>query len=214
MGFDENIVDFVNWVIEYVWLCNVFWWKFFFIGKFLQFGGIFYDIYGMIICFVCEYVNGIYCKLNLDFSIVCKMQIGGFDGDFGSNEILFGNEKWIVIVDGFGVLVDFNGLDCEEFLCLVKKCVMIVEYDFSKFFKDGYCVFVEDSNVILLNGEVIINGMIFCNIYYFCDIGMVDVFVFCGGCLELIDFILVNCFIKDGKLFIFFIVEGVNLFII
>lgn len=121
MGFDENMVDFVDWVIEYVCYCGVFWWKFFFIGKFFKLGGIFYDIYGMIIFLVCEYVKGIYCKFNFDFFIVCKMQIGGLDGDFGFNEIFFSNEKYIVVVDGFGVFVDFNGIDKDEFCCLVKN---------------------------------------------------------------------------------------------
>lgn len=44
-----------------------------------------------------EYIMGIYRKLNLDESLVRKMQTGGPDGDLGSNEILLGKEKYTAI---------------------------------------------------------------------------------------------------------------------
>jgi len=51
-----------------------------------------------------QFVTGIYRKLGLDQKEVTKIITGGPDGDLGSNEILMGQEKFIAIVDGSGVL--------------------------------------------------------------------------------------------------------------
>jgi len=50
---------------------------------------------------------------------------GGPDGDLGSNEILMGNEKFLGIVDGSGVIYDPEGLDKNELNQLAKHRVMV-----------------------------------------------------------------------------------------
>lgn len=59
--------------------------------------------YGMTTLSVREYVMGIYRKLNLDPTLVRKLQTGGPDGDLGSNEILLGNEKYTGIGKSIGM---------------------------------------------------------------------------------------------------------------
>lgn len=213
MGPDENTAELVNWATEHARIRGAPWWKSFFTGKSPKLGGIPHDTYGMTTLSVREYVKGIYRKLNLDPSKVRKMQTGGPDGDLGSNEIKNGNEAYVAIVDGAGVLCDPNGLDREELLRLANKRAMISEYDVSKLSKDGYRVLCEDNHVTLPNGEVVNNGTSFRNTFHLRDIGCVDAFVPCGGRPASIDLISVNKLIKDGKSVIPYFVEGANLFI-
>ena len=149
MGPDENTANLVDWATEHARVRGAPWWKSFFTGKSPKLGGIPHDHYGMTTLSVREYVNGIYRKLNLDPSKIRKFQTGGPDGDLGSNEILLSNEKYTAIVDGSGVLVDPQGLDCTELIRLAKERVMIQEYDISKLSSSGYRVLVDESNVTL-----------------------------------------------------------------
>ncbi|CAK3905447.1 NAD-specific glutamate dehydrogenase [Lecanosticta acicola] len=213
MGPDENTADLVNWATEHARARGAPWWKSFFTGKSPKLGGIPHDSYGMTTLSVREYVKGIYRKLNLDEKEVRKLQTGGPDGDLGSNEIILGDEKYVSIVDGSGVLVDPNGLDRSELLRLAKERKMIVHFDISKLSKDGYRVLVEENNVVLPSGEVVNNGTTFRNTFHLRDTEKYDVFVPCGGRPESIDFTSASKLISKGKATIPYIVEGANLFI-
>jgi glutamate dehydrogenase len=160
-----------------------------------------------------EYVKGIYRKLNLDESQVRKLQTGGPDGDLGSNEIKLGNEKYVAIVDGSGVLVDPKGLDCDELVRLAKARSMISNYDISRLSPEGYRVLVDETNVKLPSGELVYNGTAFRNTFHIRGGDHYDTFVPCGGRPESIDLTTVNKLIVDGKSTIPYIVEGANLFI-
>ncbi|KAN0076061.1 Glutamate/Leucine/Phenylalanine/Valine dehydrogenase domain containing protein [Elaphomyces granulatus] len=213
MGPDENTADLVDWATEHARKRGAPWWKSFFTGKSPKLGGIPHDTYGMTTLSVRQYILGIYRKLNIDPSTVRKMQTGGPDGDLGSNEILLGNEKYISVVDGSGVIVDPNGLDREELVRLAKKRVMISEFDLSKLSPEGYRVLVDESNVKLPNGEIASNGMIFRNTFHLRRDHPYDIFVPCGGRPESIDLSTVGKLIVDGKSVVPYIVEGANLFI-
>ncbi len=213
MGPDENTADLVDWATEHARARGAPWWKSFFTGKSPRLGGIPHDTYGMTTLSVREYVLGIYRKLNLNPANVRKLQTGGPDGDLGSNEILLGNEKYISIVDGSGVLVDPNGINHDELVRLAKKRVMISEFDMSKLSSEGYRVLVEQSDVQLPTGEVVPNGMIFRNTFHLRGTHKYDVFVPCGGRPESVDLASVGKLISEGKTMIPYIVEGANLFI-
>ncbi|EXJ53921.1 NAD-specific glutamate dehydrogenase [Cladophialophora yegresii CBS 114405] len=213
MGPDENTADLVDWATEHARARGAPWWKSFFTGKSPKLGGIPHDAYGMTTLSVREYVLGIYRKLNLDPSKIRKLQTGGPDGDLGSNEILLGNEKYVAIVDGSGVLVDPAGLDRGELVRLAKQRVMIAEYDISNLSPQGYRVLVDETNVTLPSGEKVNNGMTFRNTFHLRDGSQYDLFVPCGGRPESIDLSTTAKLIADGKCKIPYIVEGANLFI-
>ncbi|GAD98634.1 NAD+ dependent glutamate dehydrogenase [Paecilomyces variotii No. 5] len=213
MGPDENTAELVDWATEHARRRGASWWKSFFTGKSPKLGGIPHDAYGMTTLSVRQYVLGIYRKLNIDPSTVRKLQTGGPDGDLGSNEILLGNEKYIAVVDGSGVLVDPQGIDHDELVRLAKKRATISEFDTSKLSPKGYRVLVDESNVTLPNGEVVNNGMVFRNTFHLRRDHEYDMFVPCGGRPESIDLSSVGKLIVDGKTSIPYIVEGANLFI-
>lgn len=213
MGPDENTAELVDWATEHAKNRGAPWWKSFFTGKNPKLGGIPHDHYGMTTLSVRQYVEGIYRKLHIEPSTVRKLQTGGPDGDLGSNEILLGNEKYIAIVDGSGVIVDPNGLNMDELRRLAKKRVTISEFDVSKLSSEGHRVLVDESDVKLPSGELVHNGMIFRNTYHLRTEQPYDVFVPCGGRPESIDLSTVGKLIRNGKSTIPYIVEGANLFI-
>lgn len=213
MGPDENTADLVDWATEHARKRGAPWWKSFFTGKSPKLGGIPHDAYGMTTLSVREYVLGIYRKLNLNESQVCKLQTGGPDGDLGSNEILLGQEKYAAVVDGSGVLVDPQGLDRAELVRLARKRTMISDFDVKKLSPQGYRVLVDESNITLPSGDQIPNGTTFRNTFHLRDARAFDMFVPCGGRPESIDLTTVNKLIVDGKSVIPYIVEGANLFI-
>jgi glutamate dehydrogenase len=96
-----------------------------------------------------QYVKGIYRKLGLNEANVTKLQIGGPDGDLGSNEIKLGLEKTIGVVDGSGVLFDPQGINREELLRLAKSREMVVHFNRAYLSQDGFFVSVDDANVKL-----------------------------------------------------------------
>ncbi|KAL1958067.1 hypothetical protein VTO42DRAFT_5107 [Malbranchea cinnamomea] len=212
MGPDENTAELVDWATEHARKRGAPWWKSFFTGKSPKLGGIPHDTYGMTTLGVRQYVEGIYRKLKIDPSTLKKLQTGGPDGDLGSNEILLGNEKYVAIVDGSGVIVDPNGLDRDELLRLAKKRAMISHFDMSKLSSQGYRVLVDETNVTLPTGEFVSNGTVFRNTFHL-RAGEFDVFVPCGGRPESINLTNVSDLISDGKTLIPYIVEGANLFL-
>lgn len=96
-----------------------------------------------------QYIKGIYRKLGLNEGNVTKLQIGGPDGDLGSNEIKLGIEKTIGIVDGSGVLFDPQGINREELLRLAKNRDMISHFNKAYLSQAGFLIGVDDVNVKL-----------------------------------------------------------------
>ena len=215
MGPDENTADLVDWATTHARERGASWWKSFFTGKNPKLGGIPHDEYGMTTLSVRVYVENTCRKLGRPEREVKKLQTGGPDGDLGSNEILLGNEKYIAIVDGSGVLADPNGLHREELLRLAKKRAMISEFDISKLSSAGYRVLVDENNIKLPSGESIANGTSFRNGFHLRDFRKegLELFVPCGGRPESINLSNVGKLITDGKSNIPIIVEGANLFI-
>ncbi len=80
---------------------------------------------------------------------VTKLQIGGPDGDLGSNEIKLSSDKTIGVVDGSGVLFDPKGIDRKELLRLANARKMVSNFDRKYLSKDGFFVSIEDTNVTL-----------------------------------------------------------------
>lgn len=213
MGPDENTADKVDWATEHARVRGAPWWKSFFTGKSPKLGGIPHDEYGMTSLSVREYVKGIYRKLNINPAQVRKLQTGGPDGDLGSNEILLSNEKYIAIVDGFGVVADPNGLNHDELIRLAKKRAPVSEFDTSKLSPKGYLVLVDQKDIKLPSGEIVANGTAFRNAFHLRNDLQINSFVPCGGRPEAIDLQNVNKLIVDGKSTIPYLVEGANLFI-
>ena len=118
-------------------------------GKSQSIGGIPHDTYGMTTRSVHAYVKGVLRKLNLKEEESTKLQIGGPDGDLGSNEILISKDKTIGIVDGSGVIYDPKGLDRKELFRLVGKRAMVCEFDKSKLSPNGYFVPIDDVDITL-----------------------------------------------------------------
>lgn len=226
MGPDENTAGFVNWATLHAkkrGAAHGYPWKAFFTGKSPSLGGIPHDEYGMTTLSVRAYVEGAYDKLGVkDWSTETKIQMGGGDGDLGSNEIkLSGNEKYVGIVDGFGVIVDEDGIDKQELLRLANARKGNDHFDKSKLGPKGYAIMVDDKDVKLPNGKVIKNGLLFRNQFHlklpdvYPTKGFVKLFVPCGGRPSSINANNVHNLIDDktGKSLIPLIVEGANLFI-
>ncbi|KAK9455633.1 Glutamate/Leucine/Phenylalanine/Valine dehydrogenase-domain-containing protein [Dipodascopsis uninucleata] len=214
MGPDENTAGLVDWATIHARSRGAPWWKSFFTGKSPELGGIPHDEYGMTSLSVREYVLGIYRKLNIKQSEVRKLQTGGPDGDLGSNEILLSGEKYIVIIDGSGVLVDPNGIDRDELVRLAKARRMISEFNKSKLSSKGYKVLVDEKDVRLPTGEIVQNGTVFRNTFHLrAGSENITLMVPCGGRPEAIDINTVDRLIVDGKSCVPYIVEGANLFI-
>src|SRR5579871_5568463 len=128
-----------------------------------------------------------------------------------ADEILLSREKYIVIIDGSGVLVDPRGLDRGELTRLAKARKMISHFDTSKLSKDGFRVLVDETDVKLPSGETIASGMNFRNTYHLR--AQAQCFVPCGGRPEAIELSNVGNLIIDGKSKIPYIVEGANLYV-
>lgn len=97
MGPDENTAGLVDWATTHAKARAAPFWKSFFTGKSPSLGGMPHDTYGMTSLGVREFVVGIYREMSVDPSEMMKLQIGGPDGDLGSNEILLSNEKYAAI---------------------------------------------------------------------------------------------------------------------
>ena len=124
-------------------------WNAFTTGKSQNIGGIPHDTFGMTTRSVRQYIKGIYRKLGMNEANVTKLQIGGPDGDLGSNEIKLGHERTIGVVDGSGVLYDPEGINRAELLRLANTRQMVSHFNKAYLSKAGFCVGVEDMNVKL-----------------------------------------------------------------
>ncbi|KAG7875923.1 hypothetical protein KL938_004857 [Ogataea parapolymorpha] len=225
MGPDENTAGFVDWATLHARKRGAkygFPWKAFFTGKSPTLGGIPHDEYGMTSLSVRAYTEKIYEKLGItDLGKITKVQIAGGDGDLGSNEIkLSREEKYVAIVDGFGVVVDEDGLDKKELLRLAHERKGNQHFDKSKLGPKGYLVLVDDTDVKLPDGRVIASGLTFRNNFHLTlkenfPNNFIKLFVPCGGRPNSLDANNVHSLIdeKTGKSIIPFIVEGANLFI-
>ena len=72
---------------------------------------------------------GLLEKQGIDEETVRKLQIGGPDGDLGSNEILISKDKTVGIVDGSGVVYDPEGLDRTEITRLAEARSMVEDFN-------------------------------------------------------------------------------------
>ena len=225
MGPDENTAGFVDWATLHAKKRGAkfgFPWKAFFTGKSPEIGGIPHDEYGMTTLSVRAFTEGVYKKLNInDWSTVKKLQMGGGDGDLGSNEIkLSGDEKYIGIVDGFGCIVDEDGIDKDELLRLANNRYGNNQFDKSKLGPKGYIVLVNDKDIKLPNGQIVHNGIQFRNQFHLnlqniYPKDFINLWTPCGGRPNSIDVSTVNSLLdpKTGKSIIPIIIEGANLFI-
>lgn len=226
MGPDENTADLVDWATLHAKKRGSklgFPWKAFFTGKSPELGGIPHDKYGMTTLSVREYITGTYKKLGItDWSKINKLQMAGGDGDLGSNEIKFsGEEKYVGLVDGYGVIVDEDGIDKKELLRLAEARLGNNAFDKSKLGPKGYAIMIDENNVKIPSGKVIKNGLLFRNNFHlmipevYPRKDFVNLFVPCGGRPAAINANNVHLLLdeKTGKSIIPIIVEGANLFI-
>ncbi|KAJ3294031.1 NAD-dependent glutamate dehydrogenase [Rhizoclosmatium sp. JEL0117] len=213
-GPDENTADFMDWASLHAKKRGAGFWKAFTTGKSQSMGGIPHDTYGMTTRSVHQYVLGILRKLGIQESAVTKMQMGGPDGDLGSNEILISEDKTIGIVDGSGVVYDPVGLDRGEIERLAKERKMISHFNVAKLGPKGFRVLLDDVNVKLPDGTVVDSGLKFRNEFHLNPLSSADLFVPCGGRPEAVDLANVHqLFNPDGTPRFKYIVEGANLFI-
>ncbi|KAE9389553.1 NAD(P)-binding protein [Gymnopus androsaceus JB14] len=159
-----------------------------------------------------RYVLGIYKQLGLKEKEITKVQMGGPDGDLGSNGILLSSDKTVAIINGSGVLADPTGLDREELVRLAKKCLTVANFDRTNLSKDGYLVKVEEQDVKLPSGKIVLDGTDFRNGAHLRF--KADLFVPCGGRPEAINISnMAALFDSGGKPHFKYIVEGANLFL-
>lgn len=214
LGPDERTADLMDWASSYADRRGYPFWKAFTTGKAPANGGIPHDTYGMTTASVHEYVLGILEKLELSEGAVSKLQIGGPDGDLGSNEIIVSKDKTIGVVDGSGVLFDPEGINREELLRLAKKRVMAEDFDRTLLSPEGFFVSVEDKKVILPNGTQVPNGEEFRNSFHLHPLASADLFVPCGGRPAAVNINNWEMLLDDkGTAKFKIIVEGANLFI-
>lgn len=225
LGPDENTAGFVDWATSHAKKRGAalgFPWKAFFTGKSPSIGGIPHDEYGMTTLSVRTYTRGVYSKIGInDWSKVTKVQMGGGDGDLGSNEIkLSGEETYVGLVDGAGVLVDEDGIDKTELLRLANERKACDHFDQSKLGPKGYAIMVDENDVKLPNGSIIKSGLQFRNQFHLklqqtYPPEFIKLFTPCGGRPNSIDANTVNTLLdpKTGKSIIPIFIEGANLFI-
>lgn len=225
MGPDENTAGFVDWATLHAKKRGAafgFPWKAFFTGKSPTIGGIPHDEYGMTTLSVRAFTEGVYSKLNInDWSLITKLQMGGGDGDLGSNEIkLSGDEKYVGLVDGFGCIVDEDGIDKQELLRLANNRFGNNKFDKSKLGPKGYVILVDDKDVTLPNGKIIHSGIQFRNQFHLklqeiYPPDFIKLWTPCGGRPNSIDVTTIHSLLdpKTGKSIIPIIIEGANLFI-
>lgn len=225
LGPDENTAGFVDWATLHAKKRGAalgFPWKAFFTGKSPTIGGIPHDEYGMTTLSVRAFTKGVYSKVGIDdWSKVTKVQMGGGDGDLGSNEIkLSGAEKYVGLVDGAGVIVDEDGIDKDELLRLAAERKACDNFDKSKLGPRGYAVMIDETNVKIPDGSVIKSGLQFRNQFHLklqetYPPEFVKLLTPCGGRPNSIDANTVNTLLdpKTGKSIVPYIIEGANLFI-
>jgi glutamate dehydrogenase len=213
-GPDEGTADMMDWASKHARIRGASFWNAFTTGKSQGIGGIPHDVYAMTTRSVHQYVLGIYRKMGLKEEEVTKLQIGGPDGDLGSNEIKISKDKTIGIVDGSGVLYDPCGIDRTELMRLVEKRQMVNNFDKTKLSKDGFFVSIDDNDVKLPDGRVIASGVDFRNHFHLDPLSNADLFVPCGGRPESVSLKNVKLMLNEDRSPRFkYIVEGANLFI-
>ncbi|KAJ3358530.1 NAD-dependent glutamate dehydrogenase [Kappamyces sp. JEL0680] len=210
-GPDEGTADMMDWASQHA---HFRFWNAFTTGKSQAIGGIPHDTFGMTTRSVHQYVVGIYRKLGLKEEECTKLQIGGPDGDLGSNEIKLSKDKTIGIVDGSGVLFDPNGINRTELMRLATARKMVSHFDTKYLSEKGFFVSIEATDITLPDGTAVASGLKFRNEFHLNPLSSADVFVPCGGRPESVDLSNVHLlFNKDGSPRFKYVVEGANLFI-
>jgi glutamate dehydrogenase len=243
-GPDENTSDLMDWACTFAKVHDGIpyrFWKAFTTGKGFHLGGIPHDSFAMTTRGVRAYVQGLQRKFGLladgskpsdDVDQVpklaaplTKIQIGGPDGDLGSNEIKLANEDIIGVVDGSGVLFDNGpgGINRAELVRLAEARIPVSNFNRSLLSPNGYLVLIGDNDIKLPSGEIISSGLDFRNNFHLRPVSA-DCFIPCGGRPAAVNADNVQEFLygkqADGsatdstpkKLRFRFIVEGANLF--
>ena len=214
LGPDEHTAELMEWAALRAKARGYRYWKAFSTGKPLRMGGIPHDLYGMTTNSVHQCVVNCLEKLGIDETQVTKVMTGGPDGDLGSNEILISKDRIIAMVDGSGVLYDPSGLNRDELTRLAKERSMVRGYERAMISSQGFFVDVEDSDVVLPNGEKIMSGLEFRNNFHLHPCFEADLFVPCGGRPASINIDNWKHYIDEkGNPRFKIIVEGANLFI-
>jgi hypothetical protein len=120
-------------------------------------------------------------KVGVQEEQVTKIQIGGPDGDLGSNEILLSKDRTIGMVDKSGVIYDPAGLDRKELTRLAKQRLSVDSFDNGKLSSKGFKVLVSEKDRVLPSGDVIESGLVFRNEFHLSKFAVSDLFVPCGG---------------------------------
>jgi len=214
LGPDEGTAGVMEWAALYARQRGYPYWKAFTTGKPPSLGGIPHDTYGMTTRSVHQFVLGIMDKLDIQESSVRKLQIGGPDGDLGSNEIKISSDQTVGVVDGSGVLYDPNGIDRGELGRLATERSMVEEFNSKKLSEGGFFVSCNDSNITLPDGSVVENGVQFRNTFHLNPLVDAELFVPCGGRPGSIGGESARQLIRsDGSPAFKYIVEGANLFL-
>lgn len=187
-------------------------WKALTTGKGAALGGVPHDVYGMTTMGVHVYVVELLKAVGVKEEDVTKFQMGGPDGDLGSNEILISRDKTVGIVDGSGIAYDLNGLDRAELTRLAKLRLPICNFDKTKLSKGAFLHTVDESNIVLSDGSEYRTGSELRDKFHLTDFCSADLFVPCGGRPASVNKTNVAKMFKDGKPKFKYIVEGANLF--
>eukprot|EP00993_Chasmostoma_nieuportense_P007313 NODE_80_length_3362_cov_39.792272_g74_i0.p1 GENE.NODE_80_length_3362_cov_39.792272_g74_i0~~NODE_80_length_3362_cov_39.792272_g74_i0.p1 ORF type:complete len:1087 (+),score=384.97 NODE_80_length_3362_cov_39.792272_g74_i0:46-3261(+) len=188
-------------------------WKSLTTGKAASMGGIPHDVYGMTTRSVHTFKCELLLMLGLKEEQMSKVQIGGPDGDLGSNEIKISRDKTIAIVDGSGVAYDPQGLDRAELLALATRRLPIKEFSASKLSGQGFLVLVGELDITLPDGTVVERGDQFRDTFHLSKYSTADLFVPCGGRPKSVTSQNVHLMFQDGKPKFRCVVEGANLFL-
>eukprot|EP01013_Petalomonas_cantuscygni_P016498 TRINITY_DN33509_c0_g1_i1.p1 TRINITY_DN33509_c0_g1~~TRINITY_DN33509_c0_g1_i1.p1 ORF type:complete len:1058 (-),score=356.03 TRINITY_DN33509_c0_g1_i1:339-3512(-) len=214
LGPDENTADFMGVAAQTARQRGYGYWQAFTTGKPPDMGGVPHDKYGMTTASVRVYVEGIQKELDLNPAECTKVQIGGPDGDLGSNEILCGLEKTLAMVDKTGCIFDPEGLNRDELVRLAHDRSPLAGFDTSLLGPGGFRVMQSDEHITLPNGFHVDRGVSFCNMFHLNPIVRADFFVPCGGRPRSVDISNVYRLLPDkhGDMKFKYIVEGANLF--
>ena len=211
-GPDENTADLMEEGANQAKKRGYPLWKALTTGKPPAMGGIPHDVYGMTTRSVHTFKLELLQALGLQEEEMTKVQIGGPDGDLGSNEIKISKDRTIAVVDGTGVAYDPQGLDRDELLALATRRMPIENFTASRLSAEGFVVKLENNNITLPDGTFVQRGDTFRDSFHLSKYATADLFVPCGGrpksvCAENVKFLFENGTPKFKC-----IVEGANLF--
>jgi len=212
-GPDENTADFMNWASQRARQRGAQHWKGFTTGKTPSTGGIPHDLFGMTTRGVHQYVLCLMEKFGKNEAECTKFQMGGPDGDLGSNEIKMSRDLTIGVVDKQAVLYDPKGLDREELVRLARNRITVDNFDVKRLSPQGFLVTRSDKNITLPDGTFVPQGDVFKDEFVLNPLSSALFFVPCGGRADTVHAGNVRqLFDQTGEPRFKYIVEGANVF--